>query len=779
LQAAIQAGETDPMPRPLTLGTANRDWILLQNATEAQDVYAGADDDGVFGSAFADLLKGEAGNDQLYGEAGADTLQGEDGQDTIFGGDGNDSIDAGAGNDQVYGGAGNDIIVVGAGNDVAWGEDGNDRISTGTGDDTIQGGNGDDRVDGGAGHDYLQGDAGADTLLAGEGRNTVIGGEGNDSMTAGASADTLIGDSGNDSMNAGDGNNAVWGGVGNDSMVAGSGNDDMAGDDGNDTMRAGGGNDGVWGNGGNDSMALGAGNDRGSGDDGADTILGEDGNDSISAGEGDDVLSGGAGADRVSAAGGNDLLIHGGGAAGDIYDGGAGLDTLSFDLTRSEWMDSLFQTELTSLLARMARNPSANNVLTSQSLTVRNVEAVAVTVDGVTLTAADDGVTARNDAFSASEDAGLIGGSVLSNDSAPDLVARVELVSGPAAGLLALNADGSFSWTFGDAFQSLRDGETAGYSFTYRVVDADGDSATASVALTVTGANDGPLTQEDVAEAKEDAPITLDVLANDRDPEGEALELVEVTGSEYGAKVSIVDGRIVYDATGSEKLQSLNDGEAVKDVFTYVVRDASGGMAKQSAVVVVYGANEGEVLPPADTTEGGGETKGTLLSSFEGSDKLDWQRTGDVLRVEGGTEGKSSVRLSTADGNKEKELEGWTHVEKGTLDALGRGDVQEGSAIRTKLDLAAGQTLHVDWRFATEGEVEGNDIAFVVLRLNGQETVTLLGDVKSLDGKDDSGWQDFSFKVEKDGGYELAFGVADVDGTSGTSLLWIDNLWVA
>ncbi len=757
------------MPRLPIRGTTLSDWLHLQNASEGVEVYADAGDDGILGSAFADLVFGGSGNDMLWGELGADTLLGEAGNDALYAGEGDDSLDGGAGDDTLSAGSGNDTIAMGTGDDIAWGDDGDDRVATGGGNDSVWAGTGNDFVDGGAGNDSLLGDTGHDTILGGEGRNTLVGGEGDDSIAAGAGNDDLTGDAGNDTINAGNGNNTIWGGQGDDSVTAGTGNDLIAVDAGNDTVASGGGNDAVHGNAGADRLDGGAGHDTLTGDDGADTLIGGAGNDIMHGSNGNDLIIAGTGADKAYGDGGNDTIIRTGvDAVADLLEGGAGIDTLGFDLTRAEWLDTNFQGELAGLLRHMGAGKQGNYVFEAQSLTVRTFEAAAITVDGVALTAADDAVTARADSYTVSEDAAFLSANVTANDLVADLVARVALTTGASAGALALGSDGGFTWNGGDAFQALRDGESRAVTFAYQVTDADGDSGSASVTITVLGANDGPTANADEAKVDEDSAVKIDVLANDSDAEGEELTLVSVSDSHYGAAIRIEGGIVIYDASASAKLQELGEGETAKDAFTYVVRDASGAETTQDVTVVVTGLADKE--PPI--------VEGKTIASFEGEFDGDWKRTGDVSLTEGGTDGKMAALLSTADGAKEKEVEGWLHLEKGTLDNLDRGDAREGSGIRGKVDLAEGQTLGFDWLFATGEKIEGNDFAFVTIRRSGDETVTLLSDIKTLAGEGDTGWQSFRFTAEKEGGYEIGIGIMDVDGTAGDSTLMVDHVWI-
>jgi Ca2+-binding RTX toxin-like protein len=789
------------MVRPILTGTALADWLHLQAATGAIEVNAGKGDDGIFAGAFDDMLRGGAGNDliwgnagndtilgeagndqawggegddsldggtgddQLWGDAGNDTILGGAGQDQLWGGEGHDSLDGGAGHDQLWGGNGDDTMALGEGNDQAWGEDGNDRISTGTGNDSVWAGQGDDRVDGGAGDDSLTGEAGNDTILAGEGRNIVHGGEGQDSISAGAGNDSITGDAGDDVINAGAGNNIVWSGQGDDSVITGAGNDEIGTDEGNDTVEAGAGHDRVYGNGGDDSIGAGAGNDFVTGDMGNDSINGGAGNDSLYGGEGDDRIIAGEGADRVYADGGNDTVTHSRGAAdGDFFNGGAGFDTLAFDMTQAQWQDSSFQAELGTYLARLGAGKTGLFNFASQGLKVSNFEAVGITVDGVAVDLVDDAVTAKADAFTVTEDAAKVTGNLLANDSVADLVRKIEITSAATDGKLTLGQDGTFTWDGGDAFQALAEGERRDVTFSYRVTDMDGDTDTAKATITVEGRNDGPTAQADFGKTDEDTATKIDLLGNDTDVDGDALTLLSVSGSDYGATIKIDGGVVVYDPSASAKLQALDAGETATDSFTYTVRDAHGAEVTQTVTVNVAGLDD--------------KAEATLVASFEEGLGKGWQDTGDVETIKGGTEGNMAARLSTDDAKDQKQVEGWLQLDKGTLDKLGYGDADEGSAIRGKVELEAGQSLNFDWLFDAAAKPGGNDFAFVTLRHDGENTVFGLTDVKTVGAGEESGWQAFSFKAEEAGSYEIGIGVMDVGSSDGHSALLLDNVWI-
>ncbi len=164
--------------------------------------------------------------------------------------------------------------------------------------------------------------------MAGPG-GTVILTDGDDFFPGGGDDN-----SGNETIYAQGGDDTVHGGLGNDAILGGSGNDTLYGDDGDDSL---GGYEG------DDYLYGGIGNDHLIGFEGNDTLDGGEGNDSlVDLGEGDHIFHGGSGDDYIESAqagndqlfgdSGNDTLL---GRAGDLLDGGSGIDYLSLDLSAS------------------------------------------------------------------------------------------------------------------------------------------------------------------------------------------------------------------------------------------------------------------------------------------------------------------------------------------------------------------------------------------------------------------------------------------------------------
>ncbi len=119
-----------------------------------------------------------------------------------------------------------------------------------------------------------------------------------------------------------------------------------------------------------------------------------------------------------------------------------------------------------------------------------NSDTVAVRLN---TTVTNQAPTAVADAYSTAEDTALTVGApgVLGNDSDPDgNQLKAVLGSGPSHGTLALNADGSFTYSPAADFNGSD-------AFTYRASDGTLASNLATVALTVTAVNDAPTAAAD------------------------------------------------------------------------------------------------------------------------------------------------------------------------------------------------------------------------------------------------------------------------------------------
>jgi hypothetical protein len=156
------------------------------------------------------------------------------------------------------------------------------------------------------------------------------------------------------------------------------------------------------------------------------------------------------------------------------------------------------------------------------------------------------------DTYTTTQNTALVVGApgVLANDTDPngDALTAV-LATNPAHGTLALNADGSFTYT-----------PTGGYtgpdSFIYRARDASNNlSPGTNVALSVTLPGT-PVAAPDAYSTNEDTPLTVNaagVLANDTD--GDPLTAVLVTGPSRGTLALNADGSFLYTPNGNAPMR--------------------------------------------------------------------------------------------------------------------------------------------------------------------------------------------------------------------------------
>ena len=200
-----------------------------------------------------------------------------------------------------------------------------------------------------------------------------------------------------------------------------------------------------------------------------------------------------------------------------------------------------------------------------------------------------------------SEDAArsIAASALTANDTDSDYgaVLTVSAVSGLSAlGANILLVDGVITYDPRGAavLQGLAAGETAQDTFTYTVSDGLGGFDTATVTVTVAGVNGAPVAVGDAFETDEDTsrPISAAaLLANDADPDGDALLIQAVDGfSTFGTVQLTQGGDIIY--TPGSALQFLKPGQTAQDRFGYTVADGRGGTGTETVTMTIAGVND-------------------------------------------------------------------------------------------------------------------------------------------------------------------------------------------
>jgi VCBS repeat-containing protein len=265
-------------------------------------------------------------------------------------------------------------------------------------------------------------------------------------------------------------------------------------------------------------------------------------------------------------------------------------------------------------------------------------------------------VASADNAYGTDEDVALAvdaAHGVLANDSDinGDTLSAL-LVSGPAHGTLALHADGSFEYHANANYNGAD-------SFSYTASDGVGGVSTVTqVQLAIAAVNDAPVAAADNAAVKEDASITIDVLANDTDVEGDALSIVLADAhSALGASLVVDHGKVLYTAD-ADAFDLLAAGQQVVDSFTYSADDGHGGRsAPVTVLVTVSEAGDNQVIAGTnksgswtdtaghDTTYNGGNGD-DIAFGMDGADTLNGGNGSDVL-----SGGDGIDHLSGGEGN--------------------------------------------------------------------------------------------------------------------------------
>jgi len=286
-------------------------------------------------------------------------------------------------------------------------------------------------------------------------------------------------------------------------------------------------------------------------------------------------------------------------------------------------------------------NPDYNGA-DSFTYTVSDGSASDTATVQVTVTAVNDPPVAQDLAVSTQEDQ-PVGITLQGSDVDGDTLIYA-IGTGPSHGTLSGTAP-NLTYT-PDADYSGAD------SFTYTVSDGSVTSAPATVSITVSAVNDPPVANDDSAVVEEDSSVTIPVLANDKDVEGEALTITGVSAAAHGTAVVTADNQqIVYtpnpDFNGADSFTyTVSDGSA-SDTATVqvtvtavndppVANDDSAETEQEVPVVIQVLANDSDVdgdqltiTAVSDPSNGtaeiaSGEIIYTPDSGFAGTDTFDY-----------------------------------------------------------------------------------------------------------------------------------------------------------
>src|SRR5205823_10220258 len=115
-------------------------------------------------------------------------------------------------------------------------------------------------------------------------------------------------------------------------------------------------------------------------------------------------------------------------------------------------------------------------------------------------------------------------------------------------------------------------------AFTYTIGDGHGGTATGTVNVTITAVNDPPVANNDTATTAEDTAVTIAVLGNDTDVDGDTLTVTGVSVPQHGSAASHPDG---------DRKSAAEAKYNGADSFTYTIGDGHGGTATATVSVTI------------------------------------------------------------------------------------------------------------------------------------------------------------------------------------------------
>ena len=181
-----------------------------------------------------------------------------------------------------------------------------------------------------------------------------------------------------------------------------------------------------------------------------------------------------------------------------------------------------------------------------------------------------------------------------------------QLGTAGAYGTLTLNADGTYSYALNNslsAVQGLGVGETLTDSFAYTVSDGHGGTASNTLTITISGANDAPAALAATASVTEDTALSASgVLPRPSDPDFHdtvAFIPLAARAGAYGTLTLAADGHYTYVLNNTlPAVQGLGVGETLTDTITYQVIDNHGATGSATLTVTINGTNDNPIVTP-------------------------------------------------------------------------------------------------------------------------------------------------------------------------------------
>lgn len=295
--------------------------------------------------------------------------------------------------------------------------------------------------------------------------------------------------------------------------------------------------------------------------------------------------------------------------------------------------------------------------------------------------------------------------------------------------------------------------------------------------------NLAPSAGNDTATTTEDATVTIDLLANDTDADGDALSIVSLdTATLQGAVTNNGDGTVTYNP--NDAFDSLDDGESATDSFSYTVTDPQGATDTADVTVTVNGvtgANAAPVFTSGESfdVEENSTAVTTVAATDADGDAIEYSITGgadeNLFAIDADSGELSFTTAPDFENPTDADDDGVYQVEVGASD----GQVTVDQALQvtvTDVDETGGGTQAVS--AANDGETFDASTGDVTYDLEGGTYAVSIdsfdtGDV--LDAQDIAGTTTATFNVlsdrdQADGQQQVTFSDPDAGTTTTITL---------
>ena len=270
----------------------------------------------------------------------------------------------------------------------------------------------------------------------------------------------------------------------------------------------------------------------------------------------------------------------------------------------------------------------------------------------VSITAVNTVPVAIDDNIVTAEDTVASAIAVLSNDSDTDGdTLTVATVTQGINGSVVINTDNTVNYTPNANFNGND-------SFSYTMNDGNGGNATGIVSVMVTAVNDLPAANDDSISTAQDISVTINVLSNDTDVDGDVLSVTTVTQGANGSVTINTDDSVSY---------TPNANFNGNDSFTYTVSDGvANAIATVNVTITALSNTAPQITNPGSQNHVEGDNVNlAIIASDADNDTLSYSNTGSLPAgvslnlatgvisgtLSAGSAGNYNAAISVSDGN--------------------------------------------------------------------------------------------------------------------------------